>query len=280
MAVRNLKRRIKSLKNISKVTSAMNMISANRLRKAERSAESTRMYRDEMLDLLKNFSSKDFQGEPYFTQKMSNENLNIIIGSDKGLVGSLNSNIRKEINNVGSDEIISIGKKTAKAAKSLKKDLIAQFESSSFEKNDFGVFPIKQLCEEYYLNKGVSNVFLIYTKFVSKAKQMVVKEKLLPINETGTTVQMSKDQSVTYEPNTQEVLHNIIDSYIENSILYAVKQSIVSEHFMRMNAMKSATDNAKDLRKKLEKTYNKSRQNSITSQMQEVAVSAVASKSS
>lgn len=280
---KDLKRRIKSIKNISKVTSAMHMISANRLRKAERTAEATKYYRDEMLSLLSDFNKKDFQGIKYFEIKNSGDVLNIVIGSDKGLVGSLNSSIRKEIFALDeSERIISIGKKTAKSSKSLKKELIAQFDSSEFEKNDYGIFPIKELCEDYYLNKDVSFVNLIYTKFISKAKQTTVKDQLLPIKNIKhkKTIENETSAPVTYEPSNIEVLKNIIDSYIENSILYAIKQSIVSEHFMRMNAMKNATDNAKDLRKKLEKTYNKSRQSTITSQMQEVAVSAVTSKSS
>jgi len=272
-SARDIKRRVKSIKNISQITKAMQMVSASRLRKAQENASKTRSYSKKLQEIIAN--TKSASGElthSYLIQKEGKKNLIVLITPDRGLVGSLNTNLKKIIVKDKTADYICIGKKGSQFLKRLNRNVIAEFENIESKTSEFKLTILINLINQKYTKENYSNISVIYTDFISTAVQKAKQLPLLPV--TNIDIQFSEKHSknpYTFEPDANTIFAYLMPHFIETQVQQFLFESLASEHSARMIAMKNATDNAKELANKLSLEYNKERQAGITNQILEVA---------
>ena len=275
-SARDIKRRVKSIKNISQITKAMQMVSASRLKKAQDNASKTRSYSKKLGEIIANTkkASSDFT-HPYLTQKSTQKALVILITPDRGLVGSLISNIRRVVFQHKNNDFVCIGKKGSQFLKRLNLSVIAEFENVGSKTSEFKLTVLINLINQKYIKEEYSNISVIYTDFISTAIQRAKYLPLLPIENTDTNIQnegLNKNKNpYTFEPSANTIFEFLMPHFIETQLQQFLFESLASEHSARMIAMKNATDNAKKLAISLLLKYNKERQEAITNQILEVA---------
>ena len=285
-SLKEIRNRITSVASTMQITSAMKMVSAAKLKKAQDAIQMLRPYSMKMQEILQNISSSldnDSGGE--FTQtKERNKILFIVITSNRGLAGAFNTNINKEvkhqIRNNFSDkevEIITIGKK---AFDILKKEYQIYRNDSAIWDNVSSEVSSKLADEmmDLFLQNKYSQVFLVYNHFKNAATQEVKFEQLLPISLPKSDENQGKNVDYIYEPNKIEIVKDLIPKTIRTQLYKAILDSRASEHGARMTAMHKATDNAENLRRELILSYNKARQASITKEILEIVGGAEALK--
>jgi len=270
-----LKRRIKTTANVSKTTKAMQMISASRLKKAQNAAESSKPYVQKLDYLSKNLArkiDKEQMHEYMKTPTETNAKLLIVISPDKGLCGSLVTNLIREVLHYsasGKIYYITIGKKAETTVASLNKDIIASFPFGTSLPDFEAVYPIAKIINEYFLGKKVAEVKIISTKFTSVFTQNPGLNNLLPVTLTE-EIKESASSVTLFEPNVEELLPDLLQHYLEMVIYQSLLESYASEQASRMIAMKNATDNALDMISELQLEYNKSRQEKITNELLDI----------
>ncbi|HWR42045.1 ATP synthase F1 subunit gamma [Sporomusa sp.] len=270
----DLRRRIKGVKNIQKITQAMKMVAAVRLRKAqERVKESAPYYEGleaAMSDIL--ISGEDISSSLFLERDVTRTGY-IVIGADKGLAGSYSSNLVKAVqrhmgdNNVG---LIVVGRKVRDYFQRRKVGIDQAYIGIS-EKPDYqSAIDITAKVIDLYVTGKYDRVYLVYTKFCSPAVQQVMAERILPV---GLETQAASNCRVTpqiYEPSLASVLEEVATKWIEASVYRGFVNSAASEVAARLNAMSLATDNAQDLISHLVLEYNKVRQANITREISEI----------
>lgn len=268
-----LKRRIKTARNVSKTTKAMQMISASKLKKAQATAISSKPYVEKLDVLSKNLAQKIDSDNlhDYMKTPSINSKLIIVISPDKGLSGGLVTNLIREVvhqNTKSRTFYITIGKKAEIAVSLLNKELIASFAFGSSLPGFETVYPIAKIINEYFLNKKVSEVSIISTKFSNVFTQIPNITKLLPVK---LDVEINKNHSVTlFEPSVESLLPDLLAHYLEMVIYQIFLESYASEQAARMIAMKNATDNALDIISEIQLEYNKTRQEKITNELLDI----------
>ena len=268
---RQLRRRIKSIKNTSQITRAMEMVAATKMRRAQNQATSGRPYAETLMVSLSRLLPRiNPEAHPFLCGSESKEIGIILLSTDKGLVGALNTNLIRSVSTL-SASFYTVGKKGRVFIARTGKDLKADFENT----DTISFRQAKQLAKiitEAYLSGEIGEVYLVYPQFVSTLKQEPKKVKILPI-ELG---EMPEAKEFLFEPNADELLDFILVHHIEEQIYQALLETKASEHSAIMVAMKSATDNAKDLVDDLTLTYNQTRQDSITRELLEITTAQVA----
>ncbi len=265
-----LKRRIKTTKNVSKTTKAMQMISASKLKKAQDAAVSSKPYIEKLDFLSKNLTEKIEKDNlhDYMKTPTVNAKLLIIISPDKGLSGGLVTSLIREVlrqNTQGKNYYITIGKKSEVAMSLLDKEIIASFPFGSTLPEFDTVYPLAKIVNEYFLGKKVSEVNILSTKFISVFTQIPYFSALLPVKLNS---EVKTQNSITlFEPNIQELIPDLLQHYLEMIIYQSLLESYASEQAARMIAMKNATDNALDIVSELQLEYNKTRQEKITNEL-------------
>lgn len=268
-----LKRRIKTAKNVSKTTKAMQMISASKLKKAQESATSSKPYVEKLESLSRNLSEKIDRDNlhEYMKTPDSKAKLLLVISPDKGLSGGLVTNLIREIYKLSSSEkiyYITVGKKAEAAVSLLNKEIIASFPFGTSVPPFENVYPIAKLINEYFLGGRVSEVKILSTKFSGVFSQVPELKQLLPITiEDNEKVQ---NLPTVFEPNVQELLPDLLQHFLEMLIYQGLLESYASEQAARMIAMKNATDNALDIISDLQLEYNKTRQEKITNELLDI----------
>lgn len=268
-----LKRRIKTAKNVSKTTKAMQMISASKLKKAQESATSSKPYVEKLESLSRNLSEKIDRDNlhEYMKTPDSKAKLLLVISPDKGLSGGLVTNLIREIYKLSSSEkiyYITVGKKAEAAVSLLNKEIIASFPFGTSVPPFENVYPIAKLINEYFLGGKVSEVKILSTKFSGVFSQVPELKQLLPITiEDNEKVQ---NLPTVFEPNVQELLPDLLQHFLEMLIYQGLLESYASEQAARMIAMKNATDNALDIISDLQLEYNKTRQEKITNELLDI----------
>ncbi len=269
-----LKRRIKTTKNVSKTTKAMQMIAASKLNKAKDAATSSKPY-VEKLDLLsKGISSRLEYDNLHEYMKFSDKTkakLLVVISPDKGLCGGLVTNLLREVIKFGSGEktyYLTIGKKAQNLVLSLNKEIVASFDFGTSLPPYDNIYPIANIVKDYFLSGKASEIVILATKFNSVFTQKPEFNTLLPIKLEEVK---DKDASVTlFEPGTDELLPDLLNHYLEMVIYQNLLESYASEQAARMMAMKNATDNALDIISDLQLEYNKTRQEKITNELLDI----------
>lgn len=269
-----LKRRIKTAKNVSKTTKAMQMIAASRLKKAQEAAISSMSYAQKLDTLSKSLAAKidkDNLHEYMKTPEGTNAKLLIVISPDKGLCGGLVTNLLREVlhfNTTGKVYYITVGKKAENAVSSLNKEIVASFPFGTSLPNFDVVYPLTKLINEYFLSGKVSEVTILSTKFSSAFSQVPGFNTLLPIKIDNSFKE--NGSSLIFEPSLEELLPDLLQHYLEMVTYQSLLESYASEQAARMIAMKNATDNAMDMISDLNLEYNKSRQEKITNELLDI----------
>ena len=282
-SLKDLRNRISSVKSTKKITSAMKMVAAAKLKRAQDNAEKTRPYARKMSEivnsLVENNKSKEFKFSEKKTKKTRNILL-IVCSADRGLCGGFNGSIikfskklsEKIINDGGQVSYIFVGKKAYQSLQRFCGDSILDFFSDianpsiKFELAS----SIRDKILELFLNDSMDECYLIYTEFKSAISQTVQSLKLLPLNALETNDNNSSDRSYDFEPSEEEILNEIIPKNIAIQIHTALLENLASEQGSRMTAMDNATRNANDMIDNLTLFYNRSRQALITKELIEI----------
>src|SRR3989338_4964793 len=262
---RELRRRIKSVKNTSQITRAMEMVAATKMKRAQNQAISGRPYKENLYSSLARLLPKiDQESHPLLVGNGSKTAGVVLLSTDKGLVGALNTNLIRTL--VGSTNAIyyTVGKKGRSFVVKTGKELAGDFEN-----RDSVTFR-----QAVQLTKMITDAYLVYPQFISTLKQEAKKVKLLPISLESIETVYTKE--FLFEPNVDALLDFILMHHIETQIYQALLETKASEHSSRMVAMKNATDNAKELVEDLTLTYNQTRQDAITKEILEISSASVA----
>lgn len=269
-----LRRRIKTARNVSKTTKAMQMIAASKLKKAQSAAVQSKPYVEKLEALSKEMSvrlDRDNLNEYMIKPGNTNSKLYIVIAPDKGLCGGLVTNLMREIvkmDDKSKNYFITVGKKAENYVASMGKDIIASFSFGTTLPSFEAVYPLASIIDEYFLQKKVSEVVIITTKFTSVFSQNPQISTLLPITLLEDTKRV--ESTMLFEPTTNELLPDLLKRYIEMMLYQSMLESYASEQASRMIAMKNATDNALDIIDSLKLMYNKSRQEKITNELLDI----------
>jgi F-type H+-transporting ATPase subunit gamma len=285
---REVKLRIKSVKNIAQVTRALQAVSASRVRKAMEAVESTRPYATKAWQVLTHIAGQPGRNSlhPLLTERAEVRNVIVVLLSgDRGLAGPYNTNVlRFEQENFEDMEAklsyVAVGRKGAELLYRRGANVMAQFADLPPEPAFSDVSPIGRIVVEEFLEEKADEVYLVYTDFVNMGRQVPTMKKLLPLefeSSEGLVQAQIGESSIgpsaayTYEPGQVEILDEIVPRFTALQVYQALLESFASEHAARMIAMKNATDNASDLAGALTLEYNKVRQQSVTNEMLDIA---------
>ncbi|GGE02920.1 ATP synthase F1 subunit gamma [Psychroflexus salis] len=284
--LKELRNRISSVGSTMQITSAMKMVSAAKLSKAQDAITKMRPYADTLTELLQNLSaSLDGQSDSPLTVQRDVKNVLIIaISSNKGLAGAFNSNIVKQVKNLATgrfkNESISlacIGKKAYEVLNA--KSYIVDYHNEEMV-NKLTYQEVAEFTEKImndFETETYDQVVLIYNHFKNAGTQIVLTEDFLPIKQEQQEVDFNSSQvDYIFEPEKQEIIKELIPKSLKMQLFKALRDSIASEHGARMTAMHKATDNAKELRDDLKLSYNKARQAAITNEILEIVAGAEA----
>ena len=287
-SLKEIRIRIASVESTQKITGAMKMVSAAKLRRAQNAIISLRPYSNKLNEILQNLSSsaESMADMPLFTARDIENVVLVVISSNRGLCGSFNSNVVKEVRNlietkyakqaeVGKLKIICLGKK-AKEQLAKTYDVIqcneALIDTPVF--NDTA--QIAQFLMDGYTNKTIDKVDIIYNRFINPATQKLVVENYLPVQQLGDDSQKKQLNDYIFEPSKDEILEELIPKIMKLQLYKTLIDSIASEHGARMTAMHKATDNATEILKDLRLKYNNARQSAITNELIEIVSGAEA----
>jgi F-type H+-transporting ATPase subunit gamma len=290
--LRDIRRRIKSVKNTRQITRAMQLVSSSKMKRAQDAAKAGRPYALLLADLLDTVGEKLELGgtsiqHPFFEKREVKTRGILVLSTEKGLCGPLNTNLfRKIVDEVKGDaKFVTIGRKGTQFISRTKRDLIADFSIS--DKAAFGELrPMLKLLVDSYLKGEIDTIEVAYPSFINVLVQEPIIQPLLPIVDLSEVLDQLKKRVVgaeeilgarsdaremTFEPSAEEVLEELPGLYVNVIIHQLVLESRASEYSARMVAMKSATDNASGLVDDLTLDYNKARQAAITQEILEIA---------
>ncbi|QSW91284.1 ATP synthase F1 subunit gamma [Flavobacterium endoglycinae] len=274
--LKEIRNRITSVSSTMQITSAMKMVSAAKLKKAQDAITAMRPYAEKLTELLQNLSAT-LEGEvggDYTTQREVKKVLLVAITSNRGLCGAFNANVIKEIKNrtdfyAGKQvDVFAIGKKGNDALSKTHKvhgHHNAIFDHLTFE----NVAAIADNLTERFLSGEYDRIELIYNQFKNAATQIVQTEQFLPLAPIKSDVSVSAGDYI-FEPSKEEIVLTLIPKSLKTQLYKGIRDSFASEHGARMTAMHKATDNATELRNQLKLTYNKARQAAITNEILEI----------
>jgi F-type H+-transporting ATPase subunit gamma len=283
----DIRRRIKSIRSTAQITKAMQMVAASKMRRAQSSALAGRPYAALMNKVLVSLQQRtDPTNHPLLHVRELKKELVLIISTDKGLAGALNTNLFREAANFDQTKtaFIVTGKKARQFIGRSKRELLADFElkdAPSFVETK----PISKFCIEKFLTREVDKVSVLYTHFINTINQKPVIQTLLPISAFDLPKGEKTEDGAggvdpmlgyVFEPNALEVLDVMLPYYIEYQVYQMILDARASEHSSRMVAMKNATDNAHQFIKDLTLEYNKMRQAGITTELLEIATAQMA----
>jgi len=283
-SAREMRLRIKSVKNISQVTRALETVSASKVRKAINAVTATRSYATKAWQVLKHVAEQPGRESlhPLLSiRKNVNNTLTIVITGDRGLAGAYNSNVIRFTasrfdRNTAPVKYVAVGRKGRDLLIRRRKNVIADFSNLPAAPSFADVSAIGRLVVDEYLKYEVDEVYLVYTDFISMSRQVAAVKKLLPLelDGEGRVVDFEHKSGPTaayeYEPDMRVILDEIIPRFTALQVYQAILESQASEHAARMIAMRNATDNAKELVGALQLAYNKVRQQAITNDILDI----------
>lgn len=274
--VRTIRRRIRSVQSTAKITKAMQMVAASKMRKAQQRVIASRPYAVKLSEILADINStlddEDFQNPLLLTRPVKAVMV-IHITPDRGLCGGLNSNLNKSVGNfvIAEDNpvsMITVGKKGRDFMIRSGASVLAEFTGIGDQPSYDSILPVGKLAMDAYIDGSVDKVFISFAEFINTTLQRPLMRQLLPL-EIPETLPSSTGQYF-YEPDVISVLDDLVPRYIETQIYQGLLEAVASEHSARMVAMQNATDNAKDMIDDLKLTMNKIRQETITKELLEV----------
>jgi F-type H+-transporting ATPase subunit gamma len=291
MAVgKEIRGKIKSFENTKKITKAMEMVSASKMRKAQERMRSARPYADKVRNIAANLSQANPEYKSPYMRTGAGAKLTgfIVVSTDKGLCGGLNTNVLRAVTNEmrdlqaagGKSQAVAIGNKGYGFLNRIGVPVVSHVvqlgDKPQLEKL---IGPVKVMLDAFVAGK-VDRVLLCYTRFINTMKQEPVVEQLLPLSasrlEQTAAEKAQHGWDYIYEPDAPSVIDELLTRYIEALVYQAVAENMASEQSARMVAMKAATENAGNLIAELKLVYNKTRQAAITTELSEIVSGAAA----
>jgi F-type H+-transporting ATPase subunit gamma len=277
---REIRRRIASVRNIKQITRAMQFVAASKLKRAQDATLQSRPYADKIDEVLADLASVLGEEEhPLLAQRAEGTRALVLLTTDRGLAGSLNTNtirfIAQQItDHPGDTRLITVGRKGQAAMRRLRVPIAASFDGFGDRPTFAQIVPLARLLTDDYVSGVYSAIELVYPRFVSTLAQRPVLDRLLPVEPSDSAAVGIPGRQFIFEPNPAEVLRQLLPRYVATRVFQAVLELTASEQSARMVAMKNATENAQELIEDLTLTYNKVRQANITREMIEIATGA------
>ena len=284
----DLRKRISSVKSTQKITKAMKMVAAAKLRKAQEMAEKGRPYSDKMDLIIQNLSKaiNDPSNAPKLLVGTGEDktHLCVVMTADRGLCGGLNNNLfKKVLDQVEIDKTNSIdsafsliGNKSTSFFQRVGGDVIAKTSQLGDKPKIEQVLGLIKSTIDKFLSKEIDELYVVYNRFVNTVSQEPVVQKILPISVMEKNDDYNFYWDYLYEPDAKDVLESLFTRYLESLIYRAIVENLACEQASRMVAMKAASDNASDLISELQLIYNKNRQAAITQEISEIISGAAA----
>ena len=282
---REIKTKIKSVQNTRKVTRALEMVSASKIRKAQDRMKASRPYARAMKQVIGHLAQANSEYQhPFLVERAEIKRVGyIIVSSDRGLAGGLNNNLfRKTLGDVrqwqdkGAEvDVVTIGQKSSSFFRRIKVNMLASVTHLGDKPQLEQLVGVVKVMLDAYESGKVDRVYLVYNDFVNTMTQRAAFDQLLPLPAADTQI-THHDWDYIYEPDAATVLEHVLTRYVESLVYQAVLENVASEHAARMVAMKSASDNATKLIGDLQLVYNKARQAAITQEISEIVGGAAA----
>lgn len=287
--LKEVRNRIVSVGSTMQITSAMKMVSAAKLKRAQDAITQMRPYANKLQEILQNVSSSLDTSENAYARKAAPKNVLLVaISSNRGLAGGFNANVIKKTWSLINNEyngctitVLPIGKKVNDAFKRtdyiihgshLPHNLNEVFDSLTYD----NVAPIAERVMDSFVLKDFDKVVLVYNQFKNAAVQVVQAEQFLPIEASESASTSSSNTDYIFEPSKEFIVSDLIPRSLKTQFYKALLDSLASEHGARMTAMHKATDNAKEMQRNLKIMYNKARQTAITTEILEIVAGAEA----
>jgi F-type H+-transporting ATPase subunit gamma len=286
---KEIRTKIKSVQNTRKITKAMEMVAASKMRRAQERMRNARPYSEKVRNIAANLGKANPEYRPAYLVEREVKNAGVIVvTTDKGLCGGMNTNVLRALTNTMKDldskgvslSCTPIGMKGFQFLNRIKAKIVShvtQMGDTPHLEKLIGAIKVQL---DAYENGEVDAVYLAYTKFINTMKQEPVVEKLLPLSSEKLTQTTDEAREYgwdyLYEPDPQSVVDELLKRYVEALIYQAVAENMASEQSARMVAMKAASDNAKNVIGELQLVYNKTRQAAITKELSEIVVGAAA----
>ena len=282
---REIKTKIKSVQNTRKVTRALEMVSASKIRKAQDRMKASRPYARAMKQVIGHLAQANSEYQhPFLVERAEIKRVGyVIVSSDRGLAGGLNNNLfRKLLGEIrqwqdkGAEvDVVTIGQKASSFFRRIKVDMLASVTHLGDRPQLEQLVGVVKVMLDAYESGKVDRVYLVYNDFVNTMTQRAAFDQLLPLPASDTPI-TQHDWDYLYEPDAATVLEHVLTRYVESLVYQAVLENVASEHAARMVAMKSASDNATKLIGDLQLVYNKARQAAITQEISEIVGGAAA----
>ncbi|MFA5309739.1 MAG: ATP synthase F1 subunit gamma [Dehalococcoidales bacterium] len=267
--IRKVRRRIKSVQNIAKITRAMEMIAASKMRKAQDRSLAGRPYAQKIEQVIADLAAlPDIGLQHPLLQRRPVEKIAVVhITPDRGLCGGLNANLNRRLAGFMLEqkvpvEVVAVGRKGREFASRSNCNLCAEFTQLGDSPAFLDILPIANIVIKEYTDKVIDKVYLSFAGFISTLVQKPVMKQILPVEPA--VIPGGQNVDYIYEPDAEEVLGGLLPRFVEMEIYHAILESIASEQSARMVAMRNATDSANELIGDLTLLYNKARQESIT----------------
>jgi F-type H+-transporting ATPase subunit gamma len=283
---KEIRGKIKSVENTKKITKAMEMVAASKMRKAQDRMRAARPYADKVRNIAVNLAKANPEYvHPFMLANPAGKKVGfIVVSTDKGLCGGLNTNVLRAVTNKLREldgqgipaAVVPIGNKAAgffnRIGATVVSQVVGMGDTPHLEKL---IGPVKVLLDAYQAGE-LSEVYLCYTKFINTMKQEPMVEQLLPLKAEAMQADGTHQWDYIYEPDAKAVIDDLMVRYVEALVYQAVAENMASEQSARMVAMKAATDNAGNVIKELKLVYNKTRQAAITKELSEIVAGAAA----
>lgn len=282
--LKELRSRITSVSSTMQITSAMKMVSAAKLNRAQNAIEDMRPYAEKLTELLQSLSASldNDTNSPYSNAREVESVLIVAISSNRGLAGAFNTNIIKKVRSLANEtyvdknvKILGIGKKASDVLKKTHA-IQASYNDIYDELTYDAVSDIAEELMSYFTSGEFDKIEIVYNSFRNAATQIITTEQFLPIKPASEKEGEGMSSDYIFEPNKAEIVEDLIPKSLKIQLFKAIRDSVASEHGARMTAMHKATDNATELRDDLKLSYNKARQASITNEILEIVAGAEA----
>lgn len=275
--MRDIRRRIRVVKNIQQITNAMKMVAAARLKRAQDKAEATRPYAEKMEEALRSLSVAARQVHHPLLEVRTEESIAIVVvGADRGMAGAYNSNIMRKamelartrpVENV---KLVLAGKKAAAFFRRQPYEVVATLDVPASNVTFSDVRDITVTLRGLFEEKQVDAVYLVYAQFVTAMTQKPTVQKILPIEPAENLEAETLPTDYIFEPEPEKLFADLLPRYVETEVYRALVEAVASEHGARMTAMSAATSNADEMIDNLTLALNKARQAAITKELTEI----------
>ncbi len=282
---REIKTKIKSVQNTRKVTRALEMVSASKIRKAQERMKTSRPYARAMRQVIGHLAQANSEYQhPYLVERENPRRVGyLIISSDRGLAGGLNNNLFRKLLGEIRDwnekdvevDVVTIGQKASVFFRRIKVNMLASVTHLGDAPHLEQLVGVIKVMLDGYSDGSIDRVFLAYNGFINTMTQRASFDQLLPLP-AQEALPSRHDWDYLYEPDAEAVLEHVLTRYVESLVYQAVLENVASEHAARMVAMKAASDNANKLIDTLQLVYNKARQAAITQEISEIVGGAAA----